>query len=194
MNVDMISRDQNLPVARVRSLQIIKNEISRLEKLSKDVLYFSRSTCKSNCSFKLGESINEISSLLSPQLAEQNISLINNLSPDALAFGDKHSIKSMFMHLVENSIESIKQSGLIELWNGKNENNHFNTIFIRDTGEGIKEPENIFKLFFTSKSAGTGLGLSIAKKIVEDHSGSIELTSYEKGNTIFKITLPRGSV
>lgn len=193
MNVDMISRDPNLPLSRVRSMQIIKNEISRLERLSKDVLYFSRSTRNTDFSFKLSDSIDEINSLLFPQLEERSISLKNNLKPDTLIYGDQHSIKTLFMHLIQNSIESIKQYGTIDLWNDPADDNFSIPIFIQDTGEGIKEPENIFKFFFTSKPTGTGLGLSIAKKIVEDHSGSIELISFEKGNTIFKIMLPQGS-
>ena len=49
--------------------------------------------------------------------------------------------------------------------------------------------EKIFEAFFTSKSSGTGLGLSICKKIIEQHSGTIQVTDSKLGFTVFEITL-----
>lgn len=193
MNADMIIRDPALPVNRIRSMQIIKDEISRLEDLSKDVLYFARSTRNYNCNFKLYDLVEELFSMLSAQLSERNISAQNLTGQESTICGDRQSIRCMLLHLINNSIESIKQDGKIELWNDNAGVDNFLAVYLRDSGEGIKNSENIFELFFTSKSNGTGLGLSIAQKIVEDHNGSIVLISPERGNTIFKINLPQSA-
>jgi signal transduction histidine kinase len=65
---------------------------------------------------------------------------------------------------------------------------------IEDTGAGMSPAQmsKIFDPYFTTKQAksGTGLGLYIAKKVVEDHSGSIKVESTPDVGTIFTIRLP----
>jgi len=69
-------------------------------------------------------------------------------------------------------------------------------IVVEDTGPGI-EPEVLRKVFeplFSTKSFGTGLGLPTVKQIVEQHEGSVELTSEPGTGTQVRIRLPRPSV
>ena len=71
-------------------------------------------------------------------------------------------------------------------------------LTLANNGSGISPEiaENIFTPFVTGdctrKGEGSGLGLSISKKIVEEHSGKLELLSNNSSewNTVFKITLP----
>ena len=66
-------------------------------------------------------------------------------------------------------------------------------ISIKDEGVGIPREnlERIFDPYFSTKDAGTGLGLPIAKKIVEDHGGTIRVESEVQKGTVITITLPR---
>lgn len=64
-------------------------------------------------------------------------------------------------------------------------------IEIEDDGEGIT-PEaisRIFQPYFTTKPGGQGLGLPIVSKIVDDHGGTIDVSS-KPGKTVFRISLP----
>jgi signal transduction histidine kinase len=65
---------------------------------------------------------------------------------------------------------------------------------IEDNGTGINPAQlnRIFDPYFTTKQAksGTGLGLYIAKKVVEDHNGSITVESTPDVGTLFTIRLP----
>ena len=63
------------------------------------------------------------------------------------------------------------------------------SVIIEDTGQSIPEKnlENIFDLFYTTKSAGTGLGLPIAYKIMQEHGGKISIQSKEHQGTRVKI-------
>ena len=67
-------------------------------------------------------------------------------------------------------------------------------LSLKDSGCGIREENvsNIFDPFFTTKplNKGTGLGLSVCKRIVENHEGTITVSSIEGKGTIFTITIP----
>lgn len=63
-----------------------------------------------------------------------------------------------------------------------------------DTGDAIP-PENLNKIFdpgFTTKGVGvgTGLGLSICYRIVQDHGGTIDVSSEVGKGTKFTVRLP----
>jgi len=63
---------------------------------------------------------------------------------------------------------------------------------IIDTGCGMasKTLLNMFKQFYTSKDGGTGLGLPTAKKIIEAHSGRINVQSEVGVGTCFTVEFP----
>jgi len=67
-------------------------------------------------------------------------------------------------------------------------------IAFQDSGPGIPAElrEQIFNPFFTTKETGVGLGLSIVSKIVDDHRGSIHVTSEPGEGACFKVFLPVG--
>ena len=66
------------------------------------------------------------------------------------------------------------------------------SVRLLDNGAGIA-PEKLAKVFnpfFTTKDHGTGLGMAIAKKIVDAHQGTIEVSSQVGRGTEFRVTLP----
>ncbi len=70
-------------------------------------------------------------------------------------------------------------------------------IWVEDDGPGIPndKKKKIFDPFFTTRKKGTGLGLAIVNKIVENHSGELQVESPLPGKTEgsrFTITLPVG--
>jgi signal transduction histidine kinase len=72
------------------------------------------------------------------------------------------------------------------------------TVAVADTGAGIPGDiiGKIFDPFFTTKPVGdgTGLGLAICHKIIEAHSGSIDVDSEPGRGTTFVIKLPSKEV
>ena len=65
-------------------------------------------------------------------------------------------------------------------------------IEIRDDGPGLPKEtaERVFDPYYTTKPGGTGLGLSITRGIVEEHGGTIELTSSSGLGCQVLITIP----
>jgi signal transduction histidine kinase len=91
-------------------------------------------------------------------------------------------------------VHATKNGGEITI-TAKNEPENKGFSFqVRDTGEGISEKiiSKIFDPFFTTKEVGkgSGLGLSIIYGIMEQHDGSISVSSEEGKGTTFTCFLP----
>lgn len=101
---------------------------------------------------------------------------------------DADKMQIVFMNLISNAIDAVDKDGEIRVDISSNENE--NIIKIIDNGKGI-QPENLSKIFdslFTTKSSGTGLGLPYCKSVIEQHGGTISVSS---NPTTFTIILPR---
>ena len=100
-------------------------------------------------------------------------------------------MKIALRNLLTNAIESIHGPGEIEARvEGRPEEL---TLTLADSGEGMERAVlgRIFEPYFSTKAAGTGLGLPIAKKIVEDHGGTIEVSSQPGRGTSIVLRWPR---
>jgi two-component system sensor histidine kinase HydH len=66
------------------------------------------------------------------------------------------------------------------------------TIEVRDHGPGLAPGAEgeIFEPFVTTKTRGTGLGLSIARRIAEQHHGSLTGATHPQGGAVFRLVLP----
>lgn len=107
---------------------------------------------------------------------------------------------SLVNNLVSNSVESIRNSGLINIFINKNNDKIEFNIF--DNGLGIpkKKAELIFKPGYTTKydlsgKPSTGIGLTYVKEVVNNLKGQVYIQSFpEKNETIFTIQLPISSL
>jgi signal transduction histidine kinase len=101
-------------------------------------------------------------------------------------------INQVFMNLLMNAAQAIKERGRITIRTGQEGENVW--VEVEDTGSGI-DPKNlsrIFDPFFTTKPVGqgTGLGLSLSYNIVQKHGGRLEVRSEVGKGTAFKVVLP----
>lgn len=65
-------------------------------------------------------------------------------------------------------------------------------IEIRDHGGGLApgSERTIFEPFVTTRVRGTGLGLPIARRIAEQHGGTLTGETHPEGGAVFRLTLP----
>ena len=101
-------------------------------------------------------------------------------------------LNQVFMNLLLNACQAIRGEGTIRIQTEQAGDTVI--IRIRDDGEGIEpaELDKIFEPFFTTKPVGkgTGLGLSVSYAIIQQHRGSIEVSSDVGMGTEFTIRLP----
>ena len=117
----------------------------------------------------------------------ENIKIIS-LNNNRVIQCDSDKLQIVLMNLIANSIEALSGKGTITI--NSDSTTNANIIEVIDDGPGIL-PEHLTKVFdslFTTKSSGTGLGLSYCTSVVEQHGGSITITT---NPTKFTISLPR---
>jgi two-component system cell cycle sensor histidine kinase/response regulator CckA len=169
-----------------KSLSAIQKELKRLANLLKNTLQFSNQTSLPFIEVNLHKKIENVRESLEPILRERGVTLVNRTS-DHNIFGDAQQLLTLFVQLIENSIDSMDSGGEIEISSELKGDQCF--IYVKDNGCGVDCSGNIFEPFITTKSAGTGLGLAIVKNIIDNHKGSIRLVSSKQGETIFEIIL-----
>ena len=107
---------------------------------------------------------------------------------DAEISVDSLQMEIVFSNIILNSIQSIGESGKIEIKITEN----FDSVEIQiiDSGTGIPEEfmDKIFEPLFTTKQSGTGLGLASCIAIIKNHGGMLNV---KNNPTTFIITLPK---
>ncbi len=135
--------------------------------------------------------INKTLSLITPLLQDKKINYNVVLEDESLIMSaDSNQLQQVLFNLMLNALQAMGNEGTLNIFVKKKENSV--EIEVIDNGAGIK-PETLpflFKPFFTTKHKGTGLGLAISKRIIEQHSGSIGITSEAGKGTKAKISLP----
>jgi signal transduction histidine kinase len=93
-------------------------------------------------------------------------------------------------NIVHNAIEAMQQGGTLHV--ASRRENGSCSVYIEDTGPGISDEavRDIFEPFFSTKETGMGLGLTMARRIVQQHDGSIQCINDGTSGGHFRITLP----
>ena len=177
-------------------VNIIIAEVTRLEKILKNVLSFSKEAIPNLKENNLSEVI-ELVLLMNEDVFRENSIAIKKTFADLANFSfDKDMIIEVLENIFLNAIDSMPGGGSLTITTEKEDELERSTavIIIQDTGDGISEEqmEMIFEPFYTTKIAkqGTGLGLSITKKILESLGGKVEIESEVGKGTSVILSLP----
>jgi signal transduction histidine kinase len=177
--------------------EIIISEVTRLEKILRDVLTFSREPKYRTEYQEVNGVIKESLKTFEDICAEQSIRIevIKDETIQAV-FIDRDQVKQAIINLISNAIDVMPDGGKLKICTSMEELNNVNyvSVEVADTGCGMPEEEltTIFEPFYSSKEigVGTGLGLSICKKIMDEHNGLIRVESELGKGSSFKLLFP----
>lgn len=189
MLVDMIPSKYGNKDFIDKFMDIVPNELSRLNNLITALLDYSKCSKPVIESISFKKIIEDVLVLLKPYTDKKNISFIKNYD-DAFFLVDTSQFKQILLNIMLNSIDSIVVFGNIKIGNYIDNNRLF--ISISDDGCGISENKinKIFDPFYTSKDDGYGIGLSITYNLVQQNKGTIEIKSKEKVGTTVILSFP----
>ncbi|MFZ5759020.1 MAG: c-type heme family protein [Thermodesulfobacteriota bacterium] len=194
---DLLKEDLAQAADKIKDLDIIEKHVKNCQRIVHDLLSFSRNQQTTRSLGSINLTIEQVASMVSHQLAKQQIILTLNLDAKIPLFNvDAEKMKQVFMNLIMNAAQAIAPStnGKIEVMSHYLQEQEQIEINVRDNGQGISPEiqDKVFEPFFTTKNPkeGTGLGLSLSYGIVHDHGGEIYFQSTPGQGTEFTIMLP----
>jgi OmpR-family two-component system manganese-sensing sensor histidine kinase len=185
--------------ADMEKFQAIASATNQMSQLTEDLLLLARSDKESDglrLPVDIAEILTALVQLYQSQATDKQIDLQISVTSPLLIIGDTIGINRLFTNLIINAIHYTAPNGMIII---KAERNKMDAIVcIQDTGIGIA-PENIeriFDRFWRADSSrshwdnGSGLGLAIVRSIIQNHRGTIEVTSKLAIGSRFIVRLP----
>jgi signal transduction histidine kinase len=179
------------PSPEVALVDKIVDTINHLNRRIEHILGFARPLSLTAQSGNLNQIINDILELLRSQVTANQIEVRLSLDEQNASWMiDESSMRGALMNLIVNAIEAMPEGGTLSIDSKWTEETL--QLEITDTGGGIADDQikKIFEPFYTTKEQGLGLGLPYAKKIIEEHGGSVSLNTKSGEGTTIRITLP----
>jgi signal transduction histidine kinase len=171
----------------------LKSEVQRINRHITDFLKYSRPSTLELEPLDLRAEAEDALRVIAGQAAERGVETrLQEEEALPIVVADKDSLRSVFTNLLINSLEAIDgDGGRVEI-NLSAEKPNRACVQITDTGRGIAQADiaKVFEPYYSTKETGTGLGLAIVKKAIDDHGGSISVSSKEGSGTTFRIILP----
>ena len=175
----------------------VKRMVERIRKMVMDILFHAKKRDLQWEQLDLLVFAREAARMMETKLADLPIGFTQTLPQTAVPCRiDPGYIHAALMNIFENAIDACQRDDSkkmhkihFSLQTGKD---HI-TLALTDNGVGMDEEtqSKLFTEFFSSKGRkGTGLGLFIANKIIEQHGGSIAVSSAPRRGSKFSIKLP----
>lgn len=173
---------------------IVQRNLGRINNLILNMLAFSKAREPLLERININHVLNECAELVSPQADEKDVALLTDLDDLPPIPADAAGLNQAVLNLLNNALEAVEPgAGIITVASHYDSMNRNVVIRVIDNGRGIprEEIDQIFTPFYSSKGQkGTGLGLAVARKVFQEHHGTIQVTSRVGEGTTFTITLP----
>jgi signal transduction histidine kinase len=195
LNIQKLVQSDRLDEIEKEHLSISQEGIGQMEKFIKELLDFTRVSELNLDRFSIGQILDESIKTLADTLELKKVVLEKSYEkglPQVLVDADK--LKQVFLNILRNSFEAVEEKGKINISLSllKEKEGSKIRVFISDNGCGIPEKnrEAVFEPFYTTKASGIGLGLPNARKIIEQHRGTIRVKENAAKGTSFEILIP----
>jgi two-component system, NtrC family, sensor histidine kinase PilS len=191
-SVQVLKNSAALTPQEQRLMSIILKESDRLNKSIADFLRFVKPQEKLASQFDIAVSLSETLDLLvnSAELRSDH-SIRKDIQPPSFAMvGDPDQIRQVFWNIARNAVQAMPQGGVLTVSTTVEGSTY--RIHFSDSGRGMSEADQqrLFQPFRTNFPSGTGLGMAISYRIIQEHSGRIDVDSSEGRGSTIVVTLP----
>ncbi|MDF0652438.1 MAG: ATP-binding protein [Nitrospira sp.] len=178
-----------------RYLGVVNAECRRLSGILDNFMKFARPGPVALHEVDVRTLIDHIMTLMRFEAEERGIRLERVMDEQILpVLGDATQISQVLVNIIVNAFHAMPNGGLcrISAAQRKADEKHWIEITVKDSGVGIttEQLSHLFEPFYTTKASGTGLGLAIAYRIMQDHSGTIQVVSAPGSGTTVVTQFP----
>ena len=185
-HANQLLQEEENSASNQRMLQIIADNVERVDQIIKDVLELNRRDRTNQESIELGLFIREFHTQFCAveKIPLESFKLIVEPSITFIAFDRRH-LNQILWNLCKNGWRHCNQlTSSLELSVSESKNTKEIVIGISDDGDGIAPDvrNHLFEPFFTTEKTGTGLGLYIARELADANGAKLQLKSHPAGS------------
>lgn len=173
-----------------QKLETIRREVDRLEDIVSGFLSLAKEHELRRAPCPIDEVLRECVRLVEKDAEARGVRLVCDLrAGDTLLDIDRKHWNRALLNVLINAMEATPPGGRVRLFSRLTD--LACEIEIRDDGPGMapEAAERAFEPYYTTKATGTGLGLSITRGIVEEHGGSVAITSGDGCQVLISLPL-----
>lgn len=194
---DLLARRAARPDPEARDLRIIVEQIDRITGIVRSLLDFTRHREPQMTTVDLAGVVDDVAELLAAEVRRVGVEVHRSVTGVTTVHGDRDQLQQVVLNLLLNAVQALEQKEGPRTLTIRAEGGAVGgggvTLTVSDNGPGIRPEaqERIFEPFYTTKAAGagTGLGLAVARRIAEEHGGTLTLVPGEPGTSV-RFTLP----
>lgn len=172
-----------------RAITNVQRQITSLNTILSNFMNFALPGKLEKEALRLGPVIGEVSNLLSLEFDARSITFHRNVPEDIWIHADPTAVRQVLTNVVLNAAQAVENSDKREVTLAARNEGGRCVITVEDTGTGLPEgkEEAIFDVFVSTRRGGSGFGLPIARRIMEEHNGSITAHNRREGGARFTI-------
>lgn len=191
--VKLIERDRLLEASE--NLGLITQQVDRINRIIKNLRGFARNEVELAEPVDLNVVLADAVRLAGQRLRTEGVTLeyTPNDAP-LMVMGGPVRLQQVIVNLMSNGMDAMSDTDDKVLGVRVEKRSDIVSVFVRDTGTGLADPDRVFEPFYTTKdvgaSKGLGLGLSISYGIIGSFGGQLSCRNLERGAE-FYVTLRR---
>jgi signal transduction histidine kinase len=177
---------------RQRFSQIITRSVDNFVEMTQEILDYARGGGPLQPTrVHVGSFVHDLCTFIERDFENKGLTLRQKLIYSSDLSMDEAKMRRALYNIASNARDAMDAGGTLTITTRQVDD--FVEFYLSDTGPGIPEEiqETLFEPFVTyGKPTGTGLGLAIARKVVEDHGGTIGVESVAGEGATFTIRVP----
>ncbi|MBP5206332.1 MAG: HAMP domain-containing histidine kinase [Bacteroidales bacterium] len=185
---DALAKDDSLDVKA--GLETISTSSRELVRFVESYRSFTKATPPVCKTVLVSELLDRVVRLNEVKATACNATLSYAVNPaDLLLYADESQLMQVFNNLIKNALEAnATEISIVAELDSENRT----MIQVRNNGQPVplRQHEEIFVPFYSTKSNGSGIGLSLSRRIMQRHKGSLVLRQSDRHQTVFALIFP----